>query len=288
MHPRLNKIVRRIYYKVPFRLRMGVGRVVFFPIDALARMRGGKPRPPSIHKLVGQGDFEAIGAATVSQLIEVGGLRPDHSFLDIGCGIGRIALPLASYLLPSTPYAGFDIVPEFIDWCRENISGRHPNFRFELVDIANSEYNRGGQFDAASFRFAYPDDTFAFAYAGSVFTHLLPPGASNYIRETARVLQPGGTLVATFFLLNDESERLIDSGQAHMPLRAAGDGFRMLDAGNPEADVGLDEAQIQDVFGAAGLEIQAIRYGSWCGRTDGFTYQDLVVARKMAAPNSAS
>ena len=280
MYPQLHKIIRRVYYRIPFRLRIWAGRVVFFPIDVFRRADG-KPRPPAFHKLVGPGDFEAIGAATVSQLISEAGLRPSDSFLDIGCGIGRIALPLASYLLPSTPFEGFDVVPEFIDWCRENISARHPNFHFELVDVANSEYNRAGHFDAASLRFAYPDAAFAFAYAGSVFTHLLPPAAANYIREAARVLQPGGTLVATFFLLNEESLRLVDAGQAHMPLRSSGEGFRMLDAGNPEADVGLDEAQVRECFVSAGLEIQAIGYGSWCGRGESSGYQDMVVARRI-------
>ncbi|HEX8151543.1 MAG TPA: hypothetical protein VF698_00395, partial [Thermoanaerobaculia bacterium] len=85
MHPTLTRIVRRIYYKIPFRLRLWTGRIVFFPLDVLARRRGDKPRPPAISKLVGQGDFEALGKATVQQLIEHAGLRPEHAFLDVGC-----------------------------------------------------------------------------------------------------------------------------------------------------------------------------------------------------------
>jgi SAM-dependent methyltransferase len=282
MHPQLHKIVRRVYYKIPFRLRLWAGRALFFPLDAFRRARSAKPLPPSIRKLVGPGDFAAIGAATVAQLISDAGLQPEDAFLDIGCGIGRVALPLTTYLLPSTPFAGFDVVPEFIAWCNENISSRHPNFRFDLIDVANSEYNRGGAFDAAGLRFPFPDAAFAFAYAGSVFTHLLPAAAENYIRETARVLRPQGTLAATFFLLNDESRALIDSGQAHMPLRTSGAGFRVLDAGNPEADVGLEEAWIREVFAAAGLAITSIRYGSWCGRREFADYQDLIIAKRIA------
>jgi SAM-dependent methyltransferase len=222
MHPKLHKIARRVYYKIPFRLRLWAGRAVFLPIDVFRRSRGGKPLPPSIRKLVGPGDFAAIGAATVAQLTSEAGLRPEGAFLDIGCGIGRVALPLTTYLLPSTPFAGFDVVPEFIAWCKENITARHPNFRFDLIDVANSEYNRGGELDAASLRFPYPDSAFAIVYAGSVFTHLLPPGAENYIRETARVLKPQGTVAATFFLLNDESRALVDAGQAHIQHRQIG------------------------------------------------------------------
>ncbi len=254
---------------------------MFFPLDAFRRSRWNAPLPPSIRNLVGLGDFAAIGIATVAQLISEAGLRPEDAFLDIGCGIGRVALPLTTYLLPSTPFAGFDVVAEFIAWCKENITAGHPNFRFDLIDVANSEYNRGGELDAALLRFPYPDAAFSFAYAGSVFTHLLPPAAANYIREAARVLRPQGTLAATFFLLNDESRALIDSGQAHMPLRTSGAGFRMLDAGNPEADVGLEEASILEVFAEAGLAITSIRYGSWCGRGERGDYQDLVVAKRI-------
>ena len=37
-------------------------------------------------------------------------LSPDHRVLDIGCGTGRMAIPLTSFLSKKGSYEGFDIV----------------------------------------------------------------------------------------------------------------------------------------------------------------------------------
>ena len=42
-----------------------------------------------------------IGRGTVQWLIDYEGLRPADRFLDVGCGIGRRAIPLAGYLQPA-------------------------------------------------------------------------------------------------------------------------------------------------------------------------------------------
>ena len=55
--------------------------------------------------------------------------------LDIGCGVGRIAIPLTGYLGGGGQYDGFDVVPGGIAWCEKNISIPFPHFRFELADI---------------------------------------------------------------------------------------------------------------------------------------------------------
>ena len=41
----------------------------------------------------------------------------------------------------------------------------------------------------------------------SVLTHLLEDEAEHYLAETARVLEPGGRALATFFLLDDDVAR---------------------------------------------------------------------------------
>ena len=60
------------------------------------------------------------------------GLRPDHHVIDIGCGSGRLALPLTNFLRRGR-YEGFDIDPDMIAWCRRSITPRHPDFGFSLA-----------------------------------------------------------------------------------------------------------------------------------------------------------
>src|SRR6058998_2088843 len=100
--------------------------------------------PPLRMRFVGMGDFRAIGEEMLNLLVHYGGLRRTDRVLDIGSGIGRVAIPLTRYLEPSATYDGFDIVKSGVDWCRGHITPRHPNFRFHLVGVRSSEYRSRG------------------------------------------------------------------------------------------------------------------------------------------------
>jgi SAM-dependent methyltransferase len=54
--------------------------------------------------------FQAAGEQYLKMFIELGGLEPDERVLDIGCGPGRMAVPLATYLSPAGSYVGMDVV----------------------------------------------------------------------------------------------------------------------------------------------------------------------------------
>jgi SAM-dependent methyltransferase len=141
-----------------------------------------EPVPPADLHDVGGGDFKEVGAVFLDLFQKVGGLKPSDDVLDMGCGIGRIAVPLAGHLDDSGSYAGFDIVPDAIEWCRENVSPLHRNFEFTQADLYNKRYNPEGPTKATEFSFPYPDDNFDFALATSLFTHLLPEEMKHYLR----------------------------------------------------------------------------------------------------------
>jgi SAM-dependent methyltransferase len=115
------------------------------------------------------------------------GLRPDHRFLDVGCGALRAGRHLVDLLEPGHYYgvdanlallrAGYEI--ELTDEQRERlpVTNLRANDRFD-VDF-------GVEFDMA--------------IAQSVFTHI----SLNHIRlclyRVAKVMPPGGRFFATFF-----------------------------------------------------------------------------------------
>ena len=236
--------------------------------------------PP--RKLVhGIGSSLEVGHQFLGHFRDLADLKPTESVLDVGCGVGRMAIPLTGFLTPPGRYEGFDIVAANVRWCRRAVTPKFPHFHFTHADIHNREYNPRGRLRGEAFRFPYPDAGFDFALVTSVFTHLMPADAAHYLRELGRVPRPGGRVLGTFFLLNPESERHADTPAARFALlpRGAGD-YRTTDAQTPEACVALDERQMRAASASAGLTWDTPRWGHWCGRPAWFDFQDIVVMRK--------
>ncbi|MBX9582873.1 MAG: class I SAM-dependent methyltransferase [Gemmataceae bacterium] len=237
-------------------------------------------RPPA-EFVTGIGGGWEVGDAFLRHFRNLADLKPGEAVLDAGCGVGRMAVPLIPYLGPAGRYEGFDIIRDYVRWCRRAITPRWPNFRFTHADIFNREYNPRGPVRAGEYRFPYPGGSFDFAFLTSVFTHLMPPDAAHYLAEVGRVLKPGGRALATFFLLNGESNRLVDAGRGRFTLFPAEGVYRVHRRDIPEACIALDEGFVEGAIRAAGLTLdRPVRYGDWCGRPDGYDFQDILILRK--------
>jgi SAM-dependent methyltransferase len=219
-------------------------------------------------------------------LVDLCELRPDDAVLDVGCGSGRTAVPLTDYLDREGRYAGFDVAPKAVAWCMENISESHPNFDFTVVDVQKPSYNPTGKYKPSDFCFPYPDGSFDVVLVDSEFTRMLPVDVTHYMDEIVRVLKPGGRSLITFFLLNEESSALSEEGKGSITFEHEIQGARTADVGNPEAAIAYSEAFVRDVYRERGLEIrEPMHYGTWCGRTNGMSGQDVVIAVKAASRN---
>jgi SAM-dependent methyltransferase len=246
--------------------------------EALGRHRGSTLLPPRYLRDVGPGDFEEIGREFLGHMICLASLQPSESVLEIGCGPGRLALPLSTYLSDKGRYAGVDVVAKAVAWCRRNISRRHPNFAFHHADVLNQRYNPGGKFEARTYTFPFPDHSFDFILLASVFTHMYPTDTQHYLQEIARMLRPTGRVLATFFLLNPEQRALAEQGRNHIDFRFERDAFRVRDDALPESAVAVEERATRGMLEDAGLIIQKpIRFGRWSGRDDGLSFQDIVL-----------
>ena len=256
-------------------------RIVFAPGDLLRRLRGGGELvPPRGLSFVGGGDFTATGREFLAHFTELGGLEPADRVLDIGCGIGRMAIPLSGYLEGGS-YAGFDVGRAMIRWCRRNITPRHPEFEFEWAPIHNAKYNPFGTLSASEYRFPYPDSSFDFVFATSLFTHLVRDEVRHYLAETARVLKPGGSCLLTFFLLTPESEGAIAAGTAALAFTHPIEGGATTDPGLPEEAVAFTLDEVQAMLDDAGLAVRdPIHRGRWANAEGGPSYQDIVIARR--------
>lgn len=151
-------------------------------------------------------EYLRIGRVVREALLDEAGIGPAGSVLDIGCGSGRMARHFVDYLKPPGRYVGMDIQRSFIDWCNEHISSASGAFKFHHQDIYNGGYNPEGNVRASEYRFPFEDESFDAVILYSVFTHLLPGDADNYMREISRLLKPGGRVYSTWYLLTPDAE----------------------------------------------------------------------------------
>jgi SAM-dependent methyltransferase len=225
-------------------------------------------------------EFKRNGEEFLGIYKEICDLQPDEKMLDVGCGIGRKTLPLTQYLYEGAVYEGIDIAKAGIDWCREKITPRFPNFHFQQIDVYNRYYNPRGKYQPSEYRFPFADESFGFVMLGSVFTHMLPDDLESYLSEIYRVLKRGGRCLITYFLLNEESLRLIESGDSTLDLRHVFDKYRTISREVPEQAIAFDEGWIRDLYRKLGLKVIRLEYGSWCAREDYLSYQDLILGVK--------
>jgi D-aspartate ligase len=115
------------------------------------------------------------------------GLKPDHYLLDVGCGPLRGGVHFIQYL-EEGHYYGVDKRGDVIEEARElelprhGLAGKRPTLR-------------------AMERFEFPDlgQTFDYAIAQSVFTHLPLNSVTRCLINMGQALKPGGQFYATVY-----------------------------------------------------------------------------------------
>ena len=274
---------KRFVRLIPNFLKPTLKKFDYFPIDVIDKLKGTDNMiPPKSMIFGGGGDFEKIGQEFKNYFIELANLQPSDRVLDVGCGIGRMAIPLTNYLSKEGEYWGFDIVKKGIEWCQSRISPKFSNFHFQHSDVCNKHYNPNGKVQAQNFQFSFDDESFDFVFLTSVFTHMFPSDLENYLSEISRVLKPEGKCLITFFILNEESENLVRLGRSALNFLYKIQGCITINENDPEAAIAYSEEFVLRLFKKYGLKIaQPIHYGSWCKRDTFLTYQDLIIATKI-------
>ena len=229
----------------------------YFIPERLVRLTGGGPET-----------WESIIQLHQDEYARYCPIRPDHHVLEIGCGVGRDAIPLTEILSSEGRYLGIDIIEPSIGWCAQNITPVHPNFEFVHLDIGSQIHHPNGKLKTTDVRLPGPDGSFDRILLQSVFTHMFRDDIIHYLREFRRLLRPSGLVFASLFLLDKESLHLARASGGPLTFAHQHDeGCWITDAAYPEGAVGYSPEVFTQMLEASGMAFaQPLHLGSWCGR----------------------
>lgn len=236
---------------------------------------------------VGGGDPATVGGDCYFHLKRRVFIEDATRVLDFGCGIGRtIAALLAER--PAQPVVGIDMMEPAIDFCREQITARFPNARFELIADRNQHYDhhtsagsgRSPQDLAAQYR-----EGFDLAYAFSVFTHADQEDFARLLGFLAQVLRPRGQLYLTYFGLTPHARARIAADGCQFkfpsPLFTHGGQTFIGNADDPTAFIAHEPGRIEEIAFAAGFMTTQTETGCWAEEMRGWSFQDVMVLERL-------
>jgi SAM-dependent methyltransferase len=244
------------------------------PVDLL-NMTGG-----------GTDTFASISEGHIDYLKDKVGINPSDNILEIGCGIGRDAIPLTEIINVNGSYLGIDIIGRSIAWCSNNITPQHPNFKFIHFDVEDQLHNPSGVKKQKNIPIPLHDNTVDLIILWSVVTHLFEEDTIHYFREFARVLKPNGLVVVSCFVVNENilaAARKVNLTQHNLRFEHAyGDGCFINDANVPAGAVAYTYEKITDIVLKGRLKLdRPLLTGQWWGNQEGQGYgQDILILRR--------
>lgn len=128
------------------------------------------------------------------------GLGEFTSILDIGCGVGRLAIGLLALKVPFSSYLGIDVSKERVDWCTANLTTRDRRLQFQFIDVRNERYNPNG---TAPLTLSVPPSSIDVVNLYSVFSHLREADLKAYLKIISEVLRADGACFLTMFVADD-------------------------------------------------------------------------------------
>lgn len=275
-------MLRKVYYSLPPNARFWARRLYYYPTDLLDYYSGKRDRltPPKGMIYTGSGDFKAQGKKILNNIIQLTDLKAHHRILDIGSGIGRLAVPLTQFLSTAGSYEGFDVVKTGVDWCNSRIKPEHPNFNFKYIDLKNDLYKQDGA-EAKSLSFPYPDNSFDRIALISVFTHMIPEEVAHYLSEISRVLKSGGRCFATFFLYDTDTA---DFRNPNFQFPHLFENHALMDKQVQSANVAFDQSYLRQQIESRQMKWSTYHEGYWnlgIPKETAYDFQDIVIIEKI-------
>ncbi|HKY41607.1 MAG TPA: class I SAM-dependent methyltransferase [Pyrinomonadaceae bacterium] len=150
--------------------------------DTYEKLYDNYARDVQADQVVGHGDFDLIGRTELA-LLQMEGLKPDHTLVDLGCGVGRLAVHVIPTMAGGS-YIGIDISQTMLKRAKARIAEAvpAPACRIEWVKQTTPH-------------FELPENSVDMMCAFSVFTHMEHEDSYRYLKGALSVVKPGGRFI---------------------------------------------------------------------------------------------
>jgi ubiquinone/menaquinone biosynthesis C-methylase UbiE len=207
---------------------------------------------------------------------KIAGFSRSAKILEIGCGIGRFAIPLTNYLNSSGHYTGVDISKTCVSWCQNNVKSSNGNFQFaRLVSTIEN--------DCQKIIFPSDNETYDFIFSSTQLTLLKYEEVHQFLKEIDRVLKPGGICLINYFLWNHSIDGLIKKNLTDIRsvIKVGHSDTRALLNSLKEKVFSYSESLITKSYQSTRLKIREVFYGYWSGSSQEPHYSDIIIAEKI-------
>jgi SAM-dependent methyltransferase len=250
--------------------------------DACWQLSPGSLPPLDMMQLIGSHDqhhFRSNMISIFNELFWRGLLRPEKHIIDLGCGCGRLAIPI-SRLVTSGRYIGIDAWDGGIKWCSDNITPTNPRCEFYHVKTDNNYYLEDWNPAARNrYHLDYIDiSTIDTVFAISLFSHLTKVDTSSYLQELNRVLKQDGIIYITGFVIDEFFLEHQRKGN-HTGLKEDEPGCYYGYRGQ-DFFAGYTLERWRSMLSDAGLRILSFELGSWAQKPGARPYQDTFIIGK--------
>jgi SAM-dependent methyltransferase len=187
--------------------------------------------------------FHADAEDTLGILRATVGIRPTDTFLEIGCGVGRVGRVLAPFV---REWIGCDVSANMLGIAKRRLLG-----------LGNVRLQEVSGYDLQPI----PDNSVDAVYTTVVFMHLEEWDRYNYVLEALRVLRPGGRFYCdNVDLASKEGWKVFEESRTKFPPQARPAQISKCST-QPELAAFLNNAGFSEVRVAGRLDFWAYAWG---------------------------
>lgn len=225
--------------------------------------------------------FRSSMAGIFQELVVRGKVNTDFTVLDIGAGCGRFAIPFVRFL-DKGKYYGVDVWEDGVDWCKMHFAQRSGSANFLIRKAQNNYYFSDNTGEPNNFDLKeIPRSSINFAFAISVFTHLVRDDCYSYLSELSRVLSPGSCAYLTCFIIDDFFFSYVEETGKHISVSQEEPGCYYAYKGQ-DFFAGYTTETWRRMIENSGLRIVSQETGNWANKPGAKNYQDTFVVIPQA------